>query len=65
MDAIGSLTLRDPVFARRHSWIRSVMYPDTMASKLTSYAMKYGYDETNADNTLAYTENHAYAFIGI
>lgn len=54
MNAISSLTLRGPVFARRHSCIRAVMHPDTMASKLTSYAMKYGYDETNADNTLAY-----------
>lgn len=58
MNAISSLTLRGPVFARRHSWIRAVMHPDTMASKFTSYAMKYGYDETNADNTLAYTGNH-------
>ena len=35
-----------------------MMHPDTRASKLTSYAMKYGYDETNADNTIAYTGNH-------
>lgn len=58
MNAISSLTLRGPVFARSHSWSRAVMHPDTMESKLTSYAMKNGYDETNADNTLAYTGNH-------
>ena len=27
MDAIGSSTLRDPVFARRQSWTRAVMHP--------------------------------------
>lgn len=57
MNTIGSLTLRGPVFARHHSWTRSVMHPDTRASKLT-YTMKYGYDETNADNTIAYTGNY-------
>lgn len=62
MNAIGSLTLRDPVFARLHSWT-PVIHPDTMASKLTSYAMKYGYDETNADNTLAYYAGNHDAYI--